>query len=739
MARFPDDSAFGGSPLASSDGPDVSDAAMTSDAATSADPLEVAKADSNYLVHTQALRDTLADEVDPDGLKDKYEALFQQAHNDSAGLIANPRQRELWAQSRAGDLDGHVLAASDRALGLARDREIGSAAAQLDAIRDSALQTTDQSRRAEFIQAASGLISGLQRAGHIEEAEAKERQKAWVEDFALAAFSKLPAAEQIKWLEGGSEKRDLGQGDLVDFVPQDKREGLLETAQLNRRNEEHAAQSATALARHQVEGRIKNGLLSILEKGNGSDDLTPDEVQAAFGPDVLRKWQDAREDYKAIRLHTEDMYALTDAQIDERLRSLAPGEDVSSHPRKTAIYHAVQERADDLRQLRLTDPAKSVADDPVVRAAAERAQASDPQAVRDLQAARLAAQERAGIDPGAQSPITRDEALALLASLRGTKVDEERDALRRVGESFAEQFGLDAERTLAFALRAMASDTQEIAATSAMLAAIARGEAAVAEEPQPAEDPIGTNDPVAEDAMAGPEPAGDADPVPDASTEDHRAPSAIMSDPLVGWDVIGPRAQERDGLEIALAALAAAKGGRKGNSIMDFLKKNPLIFPPSERDQKPPSNNPPPDPMLPPIPPPSERPAESPIPDQRLSAPDRSPTDSSPPIPQHLLDILKPEGKHVGDPGGRFGHWEWQGGQAAAERTFEALRQTARPFTPTSKHPVGRAKELYQGTMYEFPSGGTIGLRRDSKSGHPTIDIEVPGLEDIKKLKFLDR
>ena len=461
MAKFPDGLALALPPEATDDlaAPDTTDASD----GTSTSALEIAKADSRYLVQTKALRDALAGEVEPDGLQEKYGPLFRQAYDSSAAQISDPQQRETWTQSRLPDFDGHVLAASDRAFGLTREREITSAAAQLDAMRELAVQTADPAQRSEFIQAANGLISGLQTAGYIDETAAKERQKAWAQDFVLAAFSKLPAAEQVKWLEGHAQEREQGKGELIDFVPAGMRDRLLRAAQLNLRNEERTAQSAAALERYDVETQIRDDLAAILKDGKGIDSLASEKVQAILGSDALRDWQETREDFTAIRRNTEDLYTLTDAQIDERLQSLLPSDDMSDDPRRGAIFLEVQRQADAMRRLRASDPAKSVADDPLVRAALDaQVQSDDPQAQRNLYAARLAAQERAGIDREAQSPITKDEALPLIAPLEGVRPGQERDILARVSATFNEQFGADAERALAFALRAQRTEAVEI-------------------------------------------------------------------------------------------------------------------------------------------------------------------------------------------------------------------------------------------------------------------------------------
>jgi hypothetical protein len=42
----------------------------------------------------------------------------------------------------------------------------------------------------------------------------------------------------------------------------------------------------------------------------------------------------------------------------------------------------------------------------------------------------------------------------------------------------------------------------------------------------------------------------------------------------------------------------------------------------------------------------------------------------------------------------------------------------------------------YPGKMVELPGGGRVGFRLISKSGKPTIDVDIPGIP-FKKVKFI--
>jgi hypothetical protein len=65
------------------------------------------------------------------------------------------------------------------------------------------------------------------------------------------------------------------------------------------------------------------------------------------------------------------------------------------------------------------------------------------------------------------------------------------------------------------------------------------------------------------------------------------------------------------------------------------------------------------------------------------------------------------------------------GGRKEAEEMFDGL---ARGGTPV-------VAPRYPGKLVDLPGGGHVGLRPASKSGEPTIDVDITGIA-IKKIKF---
>lgn len=92
-------------------------------------------------------------------------------------------------------------------------------------------------------------------------------------------------------------------------------------------------------------------------------------------------------------------------------------------------------------------------------------------------------------------------------------------------------------------------------------------------------------------------------------------------------------------------------------------------------------------------------------------------------------ELLAPGGNPIGQPGTSPEIRVLPGGPADAQELFGQLTQGGKVVTPPG-HP---------GTLVQLPdNGGFVGLRPKSKSGPPTIDVNVPGLKGVvEKIKFV--
>jgi hypothetical protein len=88
-------------------------------------------------------------------------------------------------------------------------------------------------------------------------------------------------------------------------------------------------------------------------------------------------------------------------------------------------------------------------------------------------------------------------------------------------------------------------------------------------------------------------------------------------------------------------------------------------------------------------------------------------------------DVLKPDGRLVGQAGSGPKIRELPGGKPAAEELFDRLTKGGTNISPPG----------YPGKLVRLPNGDTIGYRPTSKSGPPTIDVDIAGVGK-RKLKF---
>jgi hypothetical protein len=89
-------------------------------------------------------------------------------------------------------------------------------------------------------------------------------------------------------------------------------------------------------------------------------------------------------------------------------------------------------------------------------------------------------------------------------------------------------------------------------------------------------------------------------------------------------------------------------------------------------------------------------------------------------------DLLMPNGQPIGTAGSKAAIREVPGGQQEAEDLFNNLTVGGSPVSAPT----------YPGRMIDLPGGGRVGIRLMSKSGPPTMDVDIPGIP-IKKIKFV--
>lgn len=251
--------------------------------------LDRAKADANTLIATKGLRAALAAESDPDAIASTYSKAFRNTYASASGLIGDPRAREDWTLARGADRDGEIAAAFDHAKTLRKQREVTDVTAQLDALRDSALDDEDEASRAKAIDTGNNLIFGLHGTGAIDEAQAKTLREGWAQNYAEGRLDRLPPEERIATLE-------RSEGNIAEFIPAERRIELIRTARADKLDLDRKAQSDAGLARFVTSEEIAKDLAQIQATGRGRDDLTPQRIDDTLGSEARRAWQAQRDD-----------------------------------------------------------------------------------------------------------------------------------------------------------------------------------------------------------------------------------------------------------------------------------------------------------------------------------------------------------------------------------------------------------------------------------------------------------
>ncbi len=96
-------------------------------------------------------------------------------------------------------------------------------------------------------------------------------------------------------------------------------------------------------------------------------------------------------------------------------------------------------------------------------------------------------------------------------------------------------------------------------------------------------------------------------------------------------------------------------------------------------------------------------------------------------VPLRRANVLKPDGKLIGRAGSSLTIREVPGGTREAQALAKKL---ASGGTKVKELPGG-------GSVYKLPEGGYVTYRPKSKSGPPTINVNIPGHTDIDKIKFV--
>ncbi len=265
---------------------------------------------------------------------------------------------------------------------------------------------------------------------------------------------------------------------MVAMLPPDHRNGLITEAETQIRRGENENRSAFKLDQYKLKQAINDDYTSMVNTGRGTD-APPDgeRIKEVLGEDVHQKWQDDRNDAHSFWDTTHDFGTLPENAIQERLAAITPQPGEAGFVRKQKVLEMAQDKAAAVLKERRDDPAGSVSKDPEVVKAHAAYDPKQPETFRAVGAARMAAQEHAGLAEEYRSPITKDEALQMTEPLRTMLPGQERDMLTKIGKHFEEVFGPeDAPRAFAYALRAHKVDAETAQIASRIMRKLSLGQ-----------------------------------------------------------------------------------------------------------------------------------------------------------------------------------------------------------------------------------------------------------------------
>lgn len=217
---------------------------------------------------------------------------------------------------------------------------------------------------------------------------------------------------------GGNDIADLTPPDYYSVIDTEDRMSLQSAADAEWAARDKEVREATAVERYNLQIAVDNDITQIRETGQATD-ISPQDVTSGLGEKATEEWLRKRK----VAADTFDavtaMDTMSNDQIESHLSELEPKAGAKDFADRQTVYDAAEKRAKKIEELRLKDPAKAVEDSPLVKKAQEgMGDATSPQAMQALVAARLAAQESVGIPKALQKPITRKEAYALIAPVQ---------------------------------------------------------------------------------------------------------------------------------------------------------------------------------------------------------------------------------------------------------------------------------------------------------------------------------
>lgn len=590
------------------------------------DELDVARAQSDWLIRKAKLDDERAGEQNQDVLRKEYPTRYQDALDGASTLIRNEQAREKFRLGLQPHVEMGGIHSNNRADDLQKDAFMAGVGQQLLDLRNAGLKAKDDATKADIVAQGGKLIDQLAENGYISQQQAQQRKNAWSTNFAEEAISALPPTQRMQALSpvntgalakqamsffqskgwtpeqaagivgnlihesggrldtnaraagdgadgsdsigigqwnaerakalkafaaargtsptdyktqlefvqheletseagaakalrnatdvrgateafliyerpknyagglatahGGANRLHQAQGifgslngsgsykesKLAGLIPEDRRKALMEGTEKEiisdlRQSAEVRRQQAAS-----VKSLMSDDNASIMATGKPVDGLTPERVAQTMGPDAAASFTAERVRASNYYTETHDFASIPDDQIMQRVEGLKPKGGEAGFEAQQKYYDAAKEKAQAVLKARQTDPAGAVDSLPMVQAAKQGVDFNKPETIIPLAKARLAMQEAIGIPEGSRIPISKDEAIRVMAPVVNGLAGTEKQYLQKIVPMFQQAYGGYADRALQFALEQAKVDADSARVATSIFKKIGLGQ-----------------------------------------------------------------------------------------------------------------------------------------------------------------------------------------------------------------------------------------------------------------------
>lgn len=170
----------------------------------------------------------------------------------------------------------------------------------------------------------------------------------------------------------------------------------------------------------------------------------------------------------------------------EEARTLVPGS--PGYANQTKKIEQLRKYADALQKQRLEDPSGVVSRMPYVQEALKQYDPKNPKTFQAVVRARMEAQETLGIPPENRSPITKRDALDAMNPYVAALPGKEMDEMEKIAVKFRDQYGENAPRAVAYALRAVHANEKMKLDAAALIGSLTDGTPITPSEKRAAQD-----------------------------------------------------------------------------------------------------------------------------------------------------------------------------------------------------------------------------------------------------------